>query len=120
MINASSLQRHCSLRVSLLPHSKLLHNSFGRASRNIKMFYNSNTPKKSYLLVLYLSTTLYHMRIICLPFVQSVFIKSVLYMYYKYIYYNMYYICTTNIYICIIYIMFLIYICTFTHKYIFI
>ena len=61
------------LRVGLLPHSKLLQNSFGRASRNIEIFYISNTPEKSYVLVLYLSATLYHICTVCLPFVQSVF-----------------------------------------------
>ena len=45
---------HYSLRVGLLPHSELLQNGFVRASRNIKIFYTSNTPKKSYVLVLYL------------------------------------------------------------------
>ena len=44
---------HYSLRVGLLPHSKLLQINLGKAGRNIKSLNTSNIPKKFYELVLY-------------------------------------------------------------------
>lgn len=96
----------CSMRahfkVSLLPHSKLLQNSDGTASRNIKMFDNSNTPKKSYLLEYYSVPYMYCMPTICTiciyMFCMFTILICTIYVLQIYVYY-MYYVPNIHMYI---------------------